>query len=82
MSNIDLPLLKIDLFLLKEIYQLIMGLGFPVIFFVLLFSGMQQFDDLLFKLKLLKRYANFNDCIQCISFCILLSTLFYQRGRW
>ena len=44
MSNIG-TLLKMEfIFTKRNLSNFIMGLGFPVIFFVL-FSGMQQFDD-------------------------------------
>ena len=67
MSNIG-TLLKMEfIFTKRNLSNFIMGLGFPVIFFVL-FSGMQQFDDPAVQARVIKDMLISMTAFSCISF--------------
>ena len=69
MKNLD-NLLKIEfIFIKRNLTNFIMGLGFPVIFFIL-FSGMQQFDDPETKVRVVKDMLISMTAFSSISFAL------------
>ena len=63
-------LLKIEfIFIKRNLTNFIMGLGFPVIFFIL-FSGMQQFDDPETKIRVVKDMLISMSAYSSISFAL------------
>ena len=63
-------LLKIEfIFIKRNLTNFIMGLGFPVIFFIL-FSGMQQFDDPETKIRVVKDMLISMTAFSSISFAL------------
>ena len=74
-------LLNIEfIFIKRNLTNFIMGLGFPVIFFIL-FSGMQQFDDPETKVRVVKDMLISMTAFSSISFAFIFSSYFNKR-RW
>ena len=75
-------LLKIEfIFIKRNLTNFIMGLGFPVIFFIV-FSGMQQFDDPETKVRVVKDMLISMTAFSSISFALFSLPISIKEAKY